>query len=54
MKAKVIVPFRDKYTNKVYKKGAIVDLPVKRINEIILQGKYLQLVEVEETKTIKS
>ena len=48
MKAKVLIPFRDKYTKKVYKKGDIIDVTVKRFNEIATKGNYIQLVEEEK------
>lgn len=34
MKVKVISIFRDKYTNKVYKKNKILDINEKRYNEV--------------------
>ena len=47
MKAKVLIPFKDKETKKVHKKGDIIDVTVKRFNEITAKGKYIQLVEDE-------
>lgn len=34
MKVKIISIFRDKYTNKVYKKNKILDINEKRYDEI--------------------
>ena len=47
MKAKVLIPFKDKDTKKEHKKGDIIDVTVKRFNEITAKGKYIQLVEDE-------
>lgn len=40
MKVKVIYVFRDKYTNKIYKKDEILDIDKKRYEEI---KKYVKL-----------
>lgn len=48
MKAKVLIPFKDKETKKAYKKGDIIDVTVKRFNEITKQGKFIELVEENE------
>lgn len=48
MKAKVLIPFKDKETKKVHKKGDIIDVTVKRFNEITVKGKYIQLVDDEK------
>lgn len=48
MKAKVLIPFKDKETKKTYKKGDIIDVTVKRFNEITTRGKFIQLVEENE------
>jgi hypothetical protein len=50
MKAKVLIPFRDKVTRKVRKKGAIIDVTNDRFNEISKVGKFLEPVK-EETET---
>lgn len=47
MKAKVLIPFKDKETKKTHEKGDIIDVTVKRFNEITAKGKYIQLVEEE-------
>lgn len=49
MKAKVLIPFRDKETKKAYKKGDIIDVTAKRFNEITAKGRFIQLVEEEKT-----
>ena len=48
MKVKVLIPFRDRITKKSYKKGDIIDVTVRRFNEITAKGKYIQLVEEKE------
>ena len=48
MKVKVLIPFKDKETKKVHKKGDIIDVTAKRFNEITAKGKYIQLVEDEK------
>lgn len=52
IKVKVLIPFNDKYTGKQYKKGTILELTAKRINEINRKGSFIELVE-EETTTAK-
>ena len=52
MKVKVLIPFRDKETKKAYKKGDIIDVTVKRFNEITTKGRYVELIE--ETKQTKA
>lgn len=47
MRAKVLIPFRDKETKKAYKKGDIIDVNLKRFNEITAKGKFIQPVEEE-------
>ncbi len=53
MKVKVLIPFRDKYTGKVYKKGEVIEVTAARFNEITAKGKYIELV-VEEAKQNKA
>ena len=53
MKAKVLIPFNDKYTGKEYKKDDVIELTAKRFNEITCKGKFVQAVEETETKTEK-
>lgn len=48
MKAKVLIPFKDKETKKEHKKGAVIDLSAKRFNEITKQGRFVELVEDEK------
>ena len=47
MKVKVLIPFKDKETKKVHKKGDVIDITVKRVNEITA-NKYIQIVEEKE------
>lgn len=48
MKAKVLIPFRDKETKKMHKKNDVIDVTAKRFNEITAKGKYIQLLEEEK------
>lgn len=45
MKAKVLIPFRDRETKKENKKGAIIDVTDKRFKEINAHGRFLAVVE---------
>lgn len=45
MKAKVIIPFKDKYTGNGYNKGDVIEVTANRFNEITKKGKFIQLVE---------
>lgn len=49
IKAKVLLPFTDKETNKQYKKGDIINLTAKRFNEVRRKGKYIEVLEEPET-----
>ena len=53
MKVKVLIPFRDKVTKKIHKKGDVIEVTVKRFNEITAKGRYIQLIE-ENTTAVKS
>ena len=53
MKAKVLIPFRDKVTKKAYKKGDIIDVAADRFNEITKQGRFIQAVEEKTNETKK-
>lgn len=44
MKAKVKIPFIDRYTGKLHKKGDVITISVERFNEIT-NGKYIEAVE---------
>lgn len=48
MKVKVIQPFKDKETGKVYKTGAEIDVTPTRLKEIKKAGRYV--AEVKEEK----
>ena len=45
MKAKVLIPFRDKETKKEHKKGSTIDVTADRFNEINKKGRFLEAVE---------
>lgn len=46
MKAKVLIPFTDKYTGKTHKKGEIInDITAERFNEITRKGRYIEAYE---------
>lgn len=47
MKVRVTQEFKDKYSGELHKIGTGMDLPVKRINEILKVGGFLEIVEVE-------
>lgn len=49
MKYKILIPFVDKYTKKLYGKNEIVEFKDKRVNEILLKNKEL-IEKVEEVK----
>lgn len=53
MKAKVMIPFRDKASKKAYKKGDIIDVTESRFNEITKQGRFIQAVQEPTTDTKK-
>ena len=42
MKAKVLIPFTDKCTNKKHKKGDIIEITAARFNEITRKGRYVE------------
>ena len=45
MKAKDILPFRDKQTGKEHKAGEVIELNVQRFNEIRNKGRYIEACE---------
>lgn len=49
MKYKVLVPFVDKNTKKLYGKNEVIDLTEKRVKEILSKNKEL-IEEIKETK----
>jgi hypothetical protein len=53
MKAKVLIPFTDKYTGKKYIAGDTVDMTVSRFNEIIKKGGYVEAAETEKAVKIE-
>lgn len=52
MKAKVLIPFEDKYTGKKHKKNDVLDITAARFNEILKKGNYVEAVD-EPTPTPK-
>ncbi len=50
MKAKVLIPFTDKYTGKEYKKGEIIEVTAARFNEITKKDR---LVEAHDETTVE-
>lgn len=48
LKVKVIHEFTDRYTKELYRIGDKLDLPVKRVNEIVRVGGLIEIVEVEQ------
>lgn len=53
MKAKVIIPFNDKYTGKEHKKGDVIEVTAARFNEIQRKGNYVEAVDESTTKENK-
>jgi hypothetical protein len=51
MKAKVILPFRDKQTGKEHKPGTVIEITAQRFNEIRNKGRYIEAYE--ETASVK-
>ena len=45
MKAKVLIPFEDKETHKMHKKGDVIDVAPARFNEITRKGRYIEAFE---------
>jgi len=54
MKAKVLIPFNDKYTGKAHKKGAIIEVSAARFNEITLKGRFVEAYEAPKTEKKES
>lgn len=48
LKVKVIHEFTDRYTKELYRIGDKLDLPVKRVNEIVRVGGLIEIAEVEQ------
>ena len=53
MKAKVVKVFRDKYTQRVYKEGEVIEITKKRYTEILKVDKTL-IKEIKEEKELKT
>lgn len=53
MKVKVIHEFTDRYTKEPYRIGDKLDLPVKRVNEIVRVGGLIEIAEVEQEETVE-
>lgn len=52
MKAKVLIPFKDKETRKKHKKGDIIEVTPARFNEITQNGRFIEAyVEPEAAAT---
>lgn len=50
MKVKVIHEFTDRHTHERYRIGDELDLPVKRVNEIVRVGGLIEITEAEQEK----
>lgn len=50
MKAKVVMPFKDKVTGKVQKTGAVIDVTPTRFAEIKKAGRFLVVEDKEEAE----
>ena len=53
MKAKVIIPFNDKYTGKKQKKDDVIEVTAARFNEIRRKGNYIEAVDESTAKESK-
>lgn len=53
MKAKVIMPFKDKETNKLYNTGDVIDCTPVRYSEIRKAGNYVEELKAEPVKEEK-
>lgn len=49
-KFKVLKTFRDKHTKEVYKKNSVIDITVKRADEVAknLDGSFLERIDKKE------
>ena len=45
MKAKVLIPFTDKYTGKKYAKGEVIEVSAARFNEITKKDRFVEAYE---------
>lgn len=52
MKVKVIHEFTDRHTHERYRIGDELDLPVKRVNEIVRVGGLIEITEAEQEKEL--
>ena len=52
LKVKVIHEFTDRYTKELYRIGDKLDLPVKRVNEIVRVGGLIEIAEVEPVEEV--
>lgn len=53
IKAKVLIPFNDKYTGKKYAKGDIIEVTPVRFNEILKKDKLIEAVDDTTSKDAK-
>lgn len=53
MKAKVIIPFNDKYTGKEHKKGDVIEVTAARFNEICRKGRHVEAFDETTAKENK-
>lgn len=53
IKAKVLIPFFDKYTGKKYQKGDPIEVTEKRFKEILEKGKLIEAVNDTANKEKK-
>lgn len=52
MKVKVIQEFNDKHSGTIHRIGEELDLPVKRINEIMKVGGFVEIIETEHVEPV--
>lgn len=53
MKFEIISPFRDKYDDRYYKIGEIVDFSEKRSKEILNSGKFIKKKEIRPSAKLE-
>lgn len=54
MKVRVKTEFKDKHTGERHKVGDVLDLNIQRINEILMVGGFVELVDQDEQKQEKA
>lgn len=55
MRARVTMPFRDKYTNIIYEKGQVIEVTKERYEELssTALGSFVEAIDANETTEIQ-